>query len=103
MKNEKLSELSKAEKRELIYFTTDQKILSELATDPDFYIRELVAKSNYTPVTVLSSLASDKAWCVRLHVIKNSNTPKEVLQKLSKDKDNFLARMAINLLNKRFM
>ena len=101
MKTKKLLGLSNDEKRKLIYFSTDPEILSELACDPDLYIRELVAKSINTPLAVLSKLANDDGWCVRLHVAKNPKTPKDVLLMLSKDPDNFIAKLAVEILNQR--
>ena len=61
---------------------TPVKVLRELSTHHDSYVRFLVAGNPSTPSSVLVKLSNDQDWKVRYNVGENLNTPVEVVRKI---------------------
>ncbi|GAA6614854.1 hypothetical protein [Scytonema sp. NUACC26] len=67
---------------------TSKNILEKLATNPQWGIREGVAKNYNAPISVLEKLAKDTHEGVRVAVVGNSNTPQDAIATLNTDPDN---------------
>lgn len=68
------SVLTTSEREKLAEETTSPKILSLLAKDPNFHIREKVAANDNTLSETLHILANDNNSCVVFEVIYNRKT-----------------------------
>lgn len=67
--------------------TTDSDILDILATDPDYRVREEVAKNPHTGMKTLLKLAEDPEVSVRIAMAKWPETRREIRKKLASDPD----------------
>jgi hypothetical protein len=76
--------------------------LQELATNPSSHIRGALAKTVKDP-TILTQLASDPDYYVRTRVAENWNTPKEVIRQLMSDSEWLVAHCATDTYRFRFM
>jgi len=77
---------------------TDSDKLREYANHPDSYVRETVARNDYTPVDALEVLCGDENEYVRENVAGNINATTEMLRRLSEDKNESVKKKAIHIL-----
>ena len=75
--------------------------MEELVDSDDFDIKMEVAKYEKTPANILSKLARDKSWFIRQAVACNLNTPVEALNELVKDKNSGVRAWATKNLQER--
>ena len=78
--------------RVLVYsekIANNPNMLAELATDPDYLVREYIASNLNTPIAALKQLANEDENdnIVRACVAKNPNTPISTLEQLANDRD----------------
>ena len=103
-------------------YSSDIKVLSELAKDKDFFVRLGVAENRNTPekvlellaededftirlivatvtksIHLLSMLAKDENSCVRGRVVRNKNVTVEILNNLASD-DSETVRSAVGMV-----
>lgn len=72
---------NRSDKLDIAKDSDDPKVLEELASDKDKYVRGFVASNPNTPAAVLMKLAGDKD--VLWELARNANTPVELLEKLA--------------------
>ena len=73
------------------------RIFSQLANDPDVFVREAVAECKSTPPDILSRLSEDSEVRVRVRVSKNESTPPGALRQLFWDsEDSIRVNIAAN-------
>lgn len=71
---------------------TPAETLRVLATDPDNDVRYAVARSLEAPADLLEAMAADRTYKVRMSVAGNPNTPILVIRKLSQDPEWMVRR-----------
>jgi hypothetical protein len=79
---------------------TPLSILGFLAKDPDYQVRELVARNPQTSsATILESLARDDQWKVRWRAAENPHTSAATLEVLAKDPAKYVRKGVAQNLN----
>lgn len=88
------SVLTTSEREKLAQETKSSDILSLLANDPNFHIREKVAANDNTLPETLNILANDDNLCVVFEVISNRKTYIKTLKTLELSPNLYISKAA---------